>query len=257
MALMPLVLSVFIIGILLGAGLQLLGPKTEQLRVKTTLTQLDRASRSVIAWSRNNGRLPTATEFVQASGIQDDSYGNALVYVYAGSLANAAAGGVCGRETTGLSLDGVSDAAFAIISGGGNFTIDAIPNTTGGHAGDLTTSPLDFTQGISLHELQTRVGCTNNMAGRLVVLNNELPKGCNGDLYTAELFADGGVPPYAWTGTSVPSWLSLTPTSESCGLDGTPSSSGTYVFTVRLTDTTGTETDRHFSIVVSDCSAGP
>ena len=256
MALMPLVLVIGIAGALIGAGLKLVGPKVDRMRTQTALSQLDHASASVAAWSRNNGRLPTAAEFAAAAGIQDDPWKQSLVYVYDGNLTDSATGGVCGRENTALALDGTSDTAFAIISGGGDFAVDATPNASGALAGNLTTSSSDLTKGVSLKELQSQVGCFDRTAGRLALLNNELPEGCSGRTYDGDLFAEGGVASYTWTGTTVPSWLVLTPSNDLCHLSGSPSSPGTYTFEVSLSDTAGAQTNRHFDILVAACSTG-
>ena len=93
MALMPIVLTFVIAGALIGAGMHLVGPTTRRMRSETTRNLLDRASRSVIAWSVASGRLPTTAEFVTAAGVRDDPWRRALVYVYDGNLAASAGGG--------------------------------------------------------------------------------------------------------------------------------------------------------------------
>ncbi len=257
LALMPMVLAIVISGALMGMGLKLVGPRVDRMRARTVLSQLDQSTASIVAWSRNNRRLPTAAEFAAAAGIHEDPWKKSLVYVYDDNLAATAAGGVCGRESTGLSLNGAPDMAFAVISGGKDFIVNASPSVTGSHAGNLITSHLDFTRGVSLDELRNRAGCFGRTAGRLAILNNELPEGCSGKTYDGDLFAEGGVAPFHWAGTSSPAWLVLTPSNEQCHLTGAPPSPGTDTFEVTLTDATGAQSERFFNILVGTCSTGP
>jgi Putative Ig domain len=65
------------------------------------------------------------------------------------------------------------------------------------------------------------------------------------------LFADGGVPEYTWTLVSgeLPPGLEL---AESPGrITGTPTTAGTFTFTVRVTDSRGAFAERTFSITIS------
>ena len=257
MALMPLVLTIAIAGALIAAGMHLVGPMTQRMRTATTITLLEQVSRSVVAWSQTHGRLPAAAEFHAAAGVDDDPWKKALVYAYDGDLTEIDSGGVCGRETTGLTVNGTADAAFIIISGGKDFTVDTTPGTSGAHAGNVTLSALDLAKVVSLVDLRNRVGCFDRTAGRLDLLNNELPEGCDGQAYTGDLFADGGVAPYTWTGTTVPAWLILTPAGGSCHLSGPPSAPGTYPLALTLTDDAGTQMQRRFDIVVATCTTGP
>jgi len=71
----------------------------------------------------------------------------------------------------------------------------------------------------------------------LVVTTTQLPTGTVGTSYSANLSASGGTPPYAWalSAGSLPGGLSL---SASGAITGTPTTSGTAGFTVRVTDST-------------------
>ena len=72
MALMPIILAIAIAGALIGVGLQMLGPVSQRMRMEATRQMLERASRSVIAWSVARGRLPDAGEFAAAAGVRND-----------------------------------------------------------------------------------------------------------------------------------------------------------------------------------------
>lgn len=83
---------------------------------------------------------------------------------------------------------------------------------------------------------------------QLTINTASLPNGTVGTPYSAPaLSADGGVPPYTWTATGLPSWLSL---STAGTLSGTPTAAQTYSITVRVTDSTSQSVTRTLSITV-------
>ena len=257
MALMPLVLAVVIAGALIGAGMHLVEPVARRMRTESTRQLLDRASRSVVSWSVANGRLPTAAEFVTAAGVRDDPWQRALVYVYDGNLAASDTGGLCGRASTGIVADGVADSAFFIVSGGEDFSVETTPDVSGAFTGNAAISPLDLAETVSLADLRNRAGCFDRTAGRLILLNNELPEGCSGEPYRGDLFARGGVSPLTLTAAVLPAWLTLTPAGSSWHCSGTPSTPGGYTIDVTVTDAAGTSVQRRFDITVIACSTGP
>ena len=93
-----------------------------------------------------------------------------------------------------------------------------------------------------------------NPARPVVITNasDELSPGTVGEFYCCgNLFADGGVSPYTWTLVSgaLPPGLQL---SASPGrITGTPTTPGTFTFTVRATDTQGAFAERTFSITIT------
>jgi hypothetical protein len=73
-----------------------------------------------------------------------------------------------------------------------------------------------------------------------------------GEFYCCgNLFASGGVQPYTWTVVAgeLPPGLEL-PKGENT-ISGTPTTAGTYTFTVRVTDDLGAFTEKTFTITVS------
>ena len=82
--------------------------------------------------------------------------------------------------------------------------------------------------------------------------SDELSPGTVGEFYCCgNLFVGGGVPDYTWSLVSgeLPPGLTL---SESPGrITGTPTTAGTFTFTVRVTDGRGATADRTFSITIS------
>ncbi|MFZ3137404.1 MAG: chitobiase/beta-hexosaminidase C-terminal domain-containing protein [Thermodesulfovibrionales bacterium] len=83
----------------------------------------------------------------------------------------------------------------------------------------------------------------------LTVSTPSLPSGTLGISYSQSLLASGGLPPYSWslfTG-SLPNGLSL---SSSGGISGTPTASGTFNFTVRVTDSIASTATKALSITI-------
>jgi hypothetical protein len=72
----------------------------------------------------------------------------------------------------------------------------------------------------------------------LVITTQSLPAATVGVPYSATLTATGGIPPYTWTviSGSLPPGLSL---SSAGVISGTPTTAGTYNFTVQVIDPLG------------------
>ncbi len=78
------------------------------------------------------------------------------------------------------------------------------------------------------------------------------PAGTVGVAYHTNFFADGGVQPYTWSIPSgqLPPGLTLA-SKTPAGLSGTPTTAGTFTFTVAVTDKAGTQTAEPGSIIIS------
>jgi hypothetical protein len=134
--------------------------------------------------------------------------------------------------------------------------------TQGVSSGGITGTPT--TEGVFAFTIQVRdatgtrdtesFSITINAPRPLVITNqsDSLSPGTVGEFYCCgNLFADGGVPDYTWTLVSgeLPPGLAL---SESPGrITGTPTTAGTFAFTVRVTDSRGAFAERTFSITIS------
>ena len=83
----------------------------------------------------------------------------------------------------------------------------------------------------------------------LTILPIDLSHGQVGTMYSLNLNAKGGVLPYTWTlnGGPLPNGMVINPSGT---ISGVPSSSGTFVFGVRVTDATGTSATAAVSLLV-------
>jgi len=94
-------------------------------------------------------------------------------------------------------------------------------------------------------------------AAPLSITTASLPGGTVGVAYLATLTASGGTPAYTWSiaSGSLPSGLSLANTGV---ISGTPTAAGTFIFTVRVTDSANPAavTTKALSIIVAAISAG-
>jgi hypothetical protein len=83
-----------------------------------------------------------------------------------------------------------------------------------------------------------------------VVTTASLPNGTKGTAYSQQLTASGGKTPYSWTVTpgGLPSGLTL----GTGGLiSGTPTTNGTFNFTVKVTDATNSTATQTFSLTIN------
>lgn len=84
------------------------------------------------------------------------------------------------------------------------------------------------------------------------ITTEALSSGTVGEFYCCgNLFASGGVQPYTWSvvAGALPPGLEL-PRRENT-ISGTPTTAGTYTFTVRVTDDLGAFSEKEFSITIS------
>jgi hypothetical protein len=71
-------------------------------------------------------------------------------------------------------------------------------------------------------------------SGLSITTSTTLPNGVVGVAYNTSVAAAGGTPPYSWSATGQPAWMSISPTTGA--LTGTPTASGTTSFAVKVTD---------------------
>ena len=92
-------------------------------------------------------------------------------------------------------------------------------------------------------------GCSTAVAA-ITIAPATLPNGTGGVPFSETLTDSGGIAPFTFTVTAgaLPTGLTLTPAGV---LSGTPTTPGTFTFTIRGTDATGTFVDQAFTMVIT------
>lgn len=91
---------------------------------------------------------------------------------------------------------------------------------------------------------------TTTTAAPLAITTTSVQAGTVGTAYSASLAASGGTSPYTWSisGGALPAGLAL---STAGAISGTPTASGTYSFTARVTDSASNIATQTYSMLVS------
>jgi hypothetical protein len=235
MALLNLVFLFIFIGVLVASGLQMYGSIVKRGKINDTKGGLENQVRMIVAWAEKNGHLPAVgAEYLSVFGgtAPVDAWGRPIYYVYDGTLTVTASGGLCGRTSTVL-LDSTANLAFALVSGGDDFIFQttlggAVVAASGPGIGTLSNYQSDLYRAVPLEEMKSKAGCYGPTGGRLMILNNELPRACASAAYSATVFASGGVPSYKWcTVATLPGAITATGGAEAIPVCPT-FSTGTY-----------------------------
>jgi hypothetical protein len=112
---------------------------------------------------------------------------------------------------------------------------------------DFSVQVTDFASSTVSKDMSITV--TDGGATPLAITTASLPDGVAGSMYSATLTATGGMLPYNWTVSSgsLPPGLNL---SSSGSITGTPSSSGTYSFRIRVTDSALGTAEKDFTVEI-------
>lgn len=98
---------------------------------------------------------------------------------------------------------------------------------------------------------RTSVALTLTVNASLTIVTASLADAVVGVAYSQQLTGSGGSPPYSWSlaSGSLPAGITLDPASGAVG--GTPGAAGNASFTVRLTDSSGAQANRAFTIATA------
>jgi hypothetical protein len=132
------------------------------------------------------------------------------------------------------------------IPGGFNFS-------GGGQISGTATSTGDFTFTVQVTDGNSNTSqkqFTITVKGSLSITSTALPAGVTGVAYSQTLTAAGGSPPYTWSVTagSLPNGLTLE--IPSGALAGTPTTTGSFTFTVSVTDSNSVTAPKQYTVSI-------
>ncbi len=285
LTLIELAIVLIVLGILLGIGAGIIGVLIKRVKYNESKEIVNAAVEGIIGYATSSGKLPTDAELNSAVRTLKDSYGKDIAYVYDQDLTTSSPYGFCGLNSTNITVEicpdttcsspvqTINNVAFIVISGNGNYN-----NQTAGtqgvssattirvyeygvnvdnYSGDMnrTESYDDIVKWVTLHELQTAQGCES----LTITSPTTLPVAIEDDAYTYTLRANGGRPPYTWSGT-IGSGLSLasdgtisgTVNTNTATTTGEVSGCSTQInFTATVTDSAGQSVSQSFTIPVN------
>jgi hypothetical protein len=152
---------------------------------------------------------------------------------------------------------GVTPYTWSLISGalpagmtlGSTGVISGTPTTAATYSFTIQVKDSESTPQTASKALSITVATTAPK-----VTTTSLPNATVNTAYSATLAGSGGTTPYTWklTGGALPSGLSLSSTGT---ISGTPTASGTFSFTVQLTDATGQTASATLGLTVASSSS--
>jgi prepilin-type N-terminal cleavage/methylation domain-containing protein len=287
--LVEMAIVMVLVGILVGIGASMIGPLTKRAKMTETKEIVNAAVESIVSFGSSSKRLPTLAEFPTKVRNPNDAWTKPLLYIFDANLTvipGGAAEAICVRKSTGYTVcrdaactpaTNIPNVAFVVVSGAENYNIQ-----TGTLAGgvcpagqtcvrvyatdtpNIDNYPTDFNRPenyddivkwATLDELKAKVWC---QGAPLKIVNNELPSGRVGTLYSASVYPDGGIPfagvaTFRWcVQSTLPAGITATPNviSANCAglaeaswglraslqLSGTPTAPGSYPMTIFARD---------------------
>ena len=204
---------------------------------------LSRASSSVIGNNAANWSSKTPTPGAVNKGVVTNA-----VIVTTSPLTGGVLG--VGYTNTFTATGGSTPYSWSITSG-------SVPGLTLATNGILSGTPASAGTNIFTVQLADNIGFTTNKSFTLVVVAtapsiviSSLGNGVIGTAYSQTLAATNGTSPYTWTlaGGSLPAGLTLNTAGV---ISGTPTTNGTFSFTVQIADTYGLTASSTLSITVA------
>jgi hypothetical protein len=134
---------------------------------------------------------------------------------------------------------------------GGNGTVTGTPTAAG-----TFTFTAKVTDASSLTDTRSFQIVINAAATPPVITSTSLPAGTAGTAYQQSLTATGGTPPFTWAVSAglLPSGLTLAPSGV---IAGTPTTSGTFSFAVKVTDSANLSDTNGVQIVINPAAPPP
>jgi putative Ig domain-containing protein len=141
---------------------------------------------------------------------------------------------------------GVTPYTWSVVSGSlpggltlnsGSGVISGTPSASGPSSFTVQATDVEIPAQTASQALSITIGAT----ALSINTTSPLPNATLSSAYTTMVTATGGVTPYTWslaTGSSLPAGLTLTSGTPSATISGTPTATGTFQFTVKVTDST-------------------
>jgi hypothetical protein len=135
-------------------------------------------------------------------------------------------------------------------------TLSAVTTTSATYNAPVVTagtSVSDTVKATSITFPNQSTSVSITVEGAPVITTTSLPSGNQGTPYTGTVSATGGVAPFSWvvSSGSLPAGLSLgTSTTNSVTISGTPTTQGTFNFTIKVTDSSGASGTQALSIAI-------
>ncbi len=305
--LIEMAVVLIIMGLIVGFGASMVRPLLERSKRIETQEAIRSSVEAMIGYAAsNNSRIPDAALFPSIIERQNDAWQKPIRYVFDSNLdLNNTNSDICGRRTTNITVrrcensacstfTDVPNVAYMIVSSGANYNNQTIGNlavaavttinvyTTGlivdNNNGDFIRADGydDIVEWVTLNELRSKIEC---QGAQLKIVNNEVPYGTVGSLYTIRIYADRGVPfpasgDFKWClRGNLPPGLATTPVTPACPsttdcaflgtegasewsqsndlqISGTPTTTGTYFFRVFTRD----NNDNNTGSAMDNCS---
>lgn len=284
--LIELSIVLVIVGMLIGLGVNMIGPLTNYAKVRKTQEIMDADLQAVISWASANARLPQLAEFrTSVASNQNDGWGQPFAFITDFDLTTTATkNAICGRNSTFLNISTIDpkvmvrNVALVLLSHADNTDfsskLNAGPVTSASSTATGTfqtisaTGPnADLIRWVTLDELRSRIGC---QGAQLKIVNNELPFGNYSAPYSATIVPDGGTGSFEWqikkrvtdqmpigmllqgavltfTNTSTTSWVPA----ETLNISGALRPQGSYNFTVKVRDSNANSATKIFVLTIN------
>jgi prepilin-type N-terminal cleavage/methylation domain-containing protein len=291
--LIEIAIVLVVVGLILVLGTTLMGPLTKSVKRNETKEIVNADVESIASFASSSKRLPTAAEFPNTVRNPNDAWSKQLLYIVDASLTTIPGGtsdAICGRKSTAYTVcrdavctvaTNIPNVAFVVVSGAENYNIQTdtpiigvcpanqicvrvyeigTPNIDD-YPADVNRQENydDIVKWVTLDELRTKVGC---QGAQLKIVNNELPYGYVNTIYTATVYAEGGIPytvgvgKYRWciqpASGSLPAGITATPNTvngncsalaeaswlraDSLVFSGTPTTQNSYQMTIFVRD---------------------
>jgi hypothetical protein len=153
------------------------------------------------------------------------------------SCSNATAGWTQTQNTSGATL----------------CLLDRTASTAGSYQASVTPSTA-FNYAMEIVAFKGSSSTPPPAPAPLVISTTILPTGTVGTPYSATLAATGGVSPYTWSASALPSGLSMTSAGT---ISGTPTTAGTQIAALTAKDSTGVTASSSLSLSISNSSLPP